>query len=250
MGSHLADNRARFRTTSWSLVATAAGRKTDESDDIELALQRLCNDYWYPVYSFIRRSGKQQQDAEDLTQGFFATLLENEYLADADRSRGRFRTFLLASVKHFVANERAHAGAAKRGGKASTLSIDFGEAEQRYAIEPVDEWTAEAIYDRNWAISLLQNVLAAIEQEYQAAGKADLFDALRPTLPGGRGRESFAEIAERLNTTVGAIKVAAHRLRSTYRKQLTEAVAATLSTEQDVDEERSVLLEALSGGAR
>jgi RNA polymerase sigma factor (sigma-70 family) len=253
MESPCEDNRVRFQTTSWSLVVAAAGgdRVTGAAgEDASDALQQLCRDYWYPVYSFIRRSGSDRHRAEDLTQGFFATLLEKNFLADADRSRGRFRTFLLASVKHFIANERARAGAAKRGGQVRTFSIDFEQAERRYAVEPVEQWTAEAIYDRNWAISLLQNVLGSIEADYRLAGKGDLFAALSPTLPAGRGGESFAEIAQRLQTTSGAVKVAAHRLRATYRKKLVEAVAATLIANDDVDEERRVLLEAIAGAGQ
>jgi RNA polymerase sigma factor (sigma-70 family) len=255
MASRPEHDRARFRTTSWSLVAAAAGGDADVDTDNGVvnenandALQRLCLAYWYPVYSFIRRHGSDRDEAEDLTQGFFAKLLEKDYLVDADQSRGRFRTFLLASVKHFIANERDRNGALKRGGHVLTLSLDFEQAESRYQIEPVEQWTADAIYDRNWAISLLREVLDSIEADYQTAGKGDLFAALSPKLTGQRNGQSLAEIATQLQTTTGAVKVAAHRLRSTYREKLVEAVAATLVVGDDVDEERKILLDAIAGG--
>ncbi|MFK8111608.1 MAG: RNA polymerase sigma factor [Rubripirellula sp.] len=234
-------DRGKFCTTNWSLVHAASGAEKSA------ALTQLCQAYWYPVYSFIRRSGENRNEAEDLTQGFFAKLLEKDYLADADRARGRFRTFLLASVKHFLSNERDFQKAVKRGGRVKHLSLDFEEAEARYSIEPTDGWTAEAIYERNWALSLLREVFLALETEYTEAGKGDLFAALTPYLTGQPTDGSLSEIAVQLETTGGALKVAAHRLRKSYRQRLREAVAATLDGSDDVEAERRLLMDAMAG---
>ncbi|MGI9473375.1 MAG: RNA polymerase sigma factor [Rubripirellula sp.] len=254
-----------FRTTHWSLVAAAAKQQADLDDaDLEPndqddpitddtpddapedALAQLCQSYWYPVYSFIRHSGLDRGDAEDLTQGFFTRLLEKRVLADADSDRGRFRTFLLSAVKHFIANEQKHANAVKRGGRTRLLSIDFEQAASRYDIEPVEGWTPEAIYDRNWALSLLSEVLSNIEAEYESAGKLELFAALSPHLTG-QAEESYAQIAKRLDMSVGAVKVAAYRLRSSYKESLLQSVSHTLEGSENAHDERNLLLDALCG---
>jgi DNA-directed RNA polymerase specialized sigma24 family protein len=250
MASHLNQQRAHFRTTQWSLVALASQRGASGETDAEqarLALEQLCHSYWYPIYSFIRRSGSDRDSAEDLTQGFFTRLLEKDFLAEADPARGRFRTFLLAAIKHYLSGQRERAATIKRGGQVRHWSLNFDDAESRYAVEPTDGWTAEAIFIRSWAITLLRDVLAALEVEYKSNGKTELFTALRPYLTGQPSEESLIQIADRLRTTPGALKVAAHRLRSTYRDRLLTAVAATVGEDHEVNAERKLLLDAIAG---
>lgn len=260
MASSNSHPRPHFRTTHWSLIAAAARQQSERSTDDELnadtshlappqdALQQLCQTYWYPVYSFLRRNGRNREDAEDLTQGFFTRLLDKRVLAEADSERGRFRTFLLAAVKHYAANEHKQATTIKRGGQVHHLSIDFDRAAERYDVEPVEGWTAEAIYDRNWALSLLTDALRSIEADYAAAGKSALFSALSPHLTGQGNREGYAAVASQLEMSVGAVKVAAHRLRSKYRAALMEAVSHTIDDYGAAEDERSILMAALCGG--
>jgi DNA-directed RNA polymerase specialized sigma24 family protein len=250
MGSHFNHQRAHFRTTQWSLVAMASQRRASgepDADQSRQALEQLCHSYWYPIYSFVRRSGSDRDSAEDLTQGFFTRLLEKDFLAEADPARGRFRTFLLAALKHYLSSQREHAEAIKRGGQVRHWSLNFDDAESRYIVEPTDGWTAEAIFIRSWAITLLRDVLTALESEYESNGKVELFTALRPYLTGQPSEESLVQIADRLSTTPGALKVAAHRLRSTYRDRLVSAVAATVGEDEDVNAERKLLLDAIAG---
>jgi RNA polymerase sigma-70 factor (ECF subfamily) len=210
----------------------------------------LCRAYWYPVYAYVRRRGRNAQDALDLTQGFFARLIDKNDLAAADRTRGRFRAWLLTAVKHFLANEWDKATAEKRGGGRAVYSfdIDSDDAETRYRREPAHQVTAERIFDRRWALTLLEQSLAALEAEAVRDGKADLFAALKPTLTAD-GRDardpSYLDLAERLGTSEGAIKVAAHRLRRRYRELLREHIAETVEREEDVDDEIRDLFEAV-----
>lgn len=210
------------------------------------ALATLCEAYWQPLYAFIRRSGHSPQDAEDLTQGFFSVALEKDYLAQANPEKGRFRTFLLAAVKHFLSKQRDHDQAVKRGGRDRIISYDFQSAEQRYQAEPVEHWTPEAMFEREWALALLAQVLEHLQGAYDRDGKADLFQYLKPTLVGGTPAAPYSEIAEQLDTTTGAVKVAVHRLRKTYRLKLCEAIAATVDVD-DIESERAILLKALHG---
>ncbi|MCA9178654.1 MAG: sigma-70 family RNA polymerase sigma factor [Planctomycetales bacterium] len=239
-----ASQDGRFRTTQWSLVAAA---RDEEDPQSRLALSELCESYWQPLYVFIRRRGHSAADAEDLTQGFFHQLLEKNYLSQADRDRGRFRTFLLAAVKHFLANQAAKSGAQRRGGGHALLSLDFALAESNYRAEPVETWTPEALYERQWALTLLSNVVARLEQKYEQSGKGELFRWLKPTLTGGTPSSPYNEVARQLETTTGAVKVAAHRLRDAYRRELCDAIADTLSGDDDVESERVLLLRALAG---
>ena len=151
-------------------------------NQVQQALENLCRSYWYPIYAFVRRRGHDRATAEDLTQGFFLKLLDKQYLRDVDRERGRFRTFLLASLKHFLSNEREYANAKRRGGDTTTFSLDFANAEQRYAREPVESWTPEAVFDREWALALLSRVLQRLSDHYATSNKSELFDALKPRL--------------------------------------------------------------------
>jgi RNA polymerase sigma-70 factor (ECF subfamily) len=233
----------QFHTTRWSLIAAAEGG----GEHSRAALEELCQAYWYPVYAFIRRRGSSADDAADLAQAFFAALLEKEYLADADQERGRFRAFLLTAVARFVAKERDRAAAQKRGGGRRLLSIDFAAGESRYLHEPAHGWTPDRIFERRWALTLLDRTLAALRQEHADAGKLPLFDALKVFLTGEAGAPPLREVAAALGTSEGAVKVAVHRLRQKYRESLRAEIAQTVAAEGDVDDELSRLLAALRG---
>ena len=240
--SHAAD--AQFHTTHWSLVVAAAGRGGEPAS---VALSELCQAYWYPLYAFLRRRGHTADDAADLTQAFFAVLLEKGYLADADPERGRFRSFLLTAISRFASKERDRAHAQKRGGDTTTLSIDFHEGERRYQREPADHWTPERIFERRWALTLLDRTLARLRQDHEAAGKLALFEALKGFLTADSSPSPLRQIAEQLSTTEGAMKVAVHRLRQKYRELLRAEIAQTIGVADDVDDELGVLLAALRG---
>jgi RNA polymerase sigma-70 factor (ECF subfamily) len=235
----------QFHTTRWSLVAAAAGAS---SAGTRAALEELCQAYWYPVYAFLRRRGHATEDAGDLTQSFFAVLLEKDYLADADPHRGRFRAFLLTAVARFVSKERDKQAAQKRGGGKRTVSFDLADGEARYQREPAHDWTPERIFERRWALTLLDRTLLDLRLEHAAAGKLPLFDALKVFLTGEAGTPPLREIAERLQMSEGAVRVAVHRLRQKYRDALRAEIAQTVATEGDVDDELAVLLAALRGG--
>jgi RNA polymerase sigma-70 factor (ECF subfamily) len=235
----------QFHTTHWSLVAAAAA--AEPSEHAQAALADLCQTYWYPVYAFIRRRGKSADDARDLTQDFFATLLEKGYLADADPDRGRFRSFLLTAVARFAAKQHEKAGAQKRGGGQKTLSLDFRDGEARYQREPSHEWTPERVYERRWALLLLDRALAQLRSEHEASGKTAQFDVLKVFLTGESGAPPLRKVAEELGTTEGAVKVAIHRLRQKYRELLRAQIAQTVAAPEDVDSELAILLAALRG---
>jgi len=222
-----------------------AGR--DDSPRAAEALEQLCRTYWYPLYAFVRRRGHGPEDAQDLTQAFFARLIAKRDLAAVDRTRGRFRSFLIAAMQHFLANEWDKARAQKRGGGVRVISLDAVSAEARYAREPADLETPELIFERRWAMALLDKVLVRLRGEYEARGQGDLFEALKGTLGGG-GAEGHAATAERLGMTEGAVKVAAHRLRRRYRDLLRGEIAGTVASPDDVDDELRHLLAVLGGG--
>jgi RNA polymerase sigma factor (sigma-70 family) len=234
---------SRFQTTHWSLIAAAT---SEPSEQARAALADLCAAYWYPIYAYLRRHGKSAEDARDLTQEFFATLLEKDYLADADRERGRFRAFLLTAVARFAGKERDKAAAQKRGGGRAALSLDFGEGERRYQREPAHDWTPERIFARRWALAILDKTLAALRSEHEQAGKLAHFDELKVFLTGESG-PPLRQVAEKLGMTEGAVKVAIHRLREKYRDKLRTEIAQTVATPEDVDEELGLLLAALRG---
>jgi RNA polymerase sigma-70 factor (ECF subfamily) len=233
-----------FVTTHWSVVLTAGRSDTTRARD---ALARLCQTYWYPLYAYVRRLGNSPPDAQDLTQEFFARLLEKNYLAGADESRGRFRSFLLAALKHFLANEWDKARAQKRGGGQIPISIDLGTAETSCGFEPVDNLTAEKIYERRWALTLLEQVLRRLREEHVRDGKEKLFEQLKATLTEASRTVAYAEIARRLDTTEGAVKVAVHRLRQRYREVLRAEIADTVASPGEVEDELRNLFAALSG---
>lgn len=225
---------AEFATTRWSLVQSAGRNSSAAARE---ALAALCETYWYPLYAYIRRRGHQPQDAADLAQAFFVDLLERDSLRVADPARGRFRSFLLASCGHFLANRRRHAAAKKRGGSRAMLSLDFDAAEQRYQFEPASDATAEKLFERRWAMTLLDQALARLREHYVAAGKHSLFDELKAYLGSGEPQAAYDEVAGRLNMTPAAVKVAVHRCRRRCREILREQIAETVSHPDLVDEE-------------
>jgi RNA polymerase sigma-70 factor (ECF subfamily) len=233
----------RFATTRWSLVVSAG---SDSSPEGRAALESLCAAYWYPLYAFARRGGEEAHGAQDLVQGFFAELLEKDWLRQADRSRGRFRTFLLAAFRHHASHEREKARALKRGGGRAPLPLDFEDGEGRYLREPVDDRTPERLYERRWALTLLDAALARLREDHERAGRIDLFDALRGTLAAGGPEAPWAEVGARLGMSEGAVKVAAHRLRKRYREVLRQAIAETVADPSEVDDEIRTLLGALA----
>jgi RNA polymerase sigma factor (sigma-70 family) len=231
-----------FVTTHWSVVV-AAGRT--DSTRAHAALEKLCQSYWYPLYAYVRRLGQKPHDAEDLVQAFFAQCFEKNYLQAADQGKGRFRSFLLIAFKRFLANEWDKAHTKKRGGGQQPISLDGLAPEERYALEPPQLDNPETLYERRWALTLLEQVLAGLEAEQQKAGNAQTFSALKGLLTGGGG-SSYAEIAGHLGITEGAVKVAVHRLRKRYRQLLEEEIANTVSSPEEVQEERRYLLSVLS----
>jgi RNA polymerase sigma-70 factor (ECF subfamily) len=224
----------RFASTHWSLVVAAGQRDSPES---AAALASLCRLYWYPLYAYARRRLPNPEDARDLTQEFFTRLLEKDYLRQADRQRGRFRSFLLTAFKHFLANEQERAHAQKRGGGRKVLPLDFPDGDRRYQLEPGHEATAEALYERGWALTLLEQALARLREEQAGAGKGRLFECLKETLTGADAPRPYAEIAAELGTSVEAIKVAVHRLRRRYGELLRAEIAQTVTTAEEVEGE-------------
>ena len=242
--NHPSDNRpqtdpAVFATTHWSVVL-AAGH--DSGTGAQAALEKLCRTYWFPLYVFARRQGNSPEDAQDLTQDFFCRLLEKNYLAKADPDRGKFRTFLLQSLKHFMVNEWKRAGRLKRGGGVEFLSIDTKEAEDRYAAEAQDEFNSDAEYEKRWAVTLIEQVLTALREEFTAADKARLFEELKGFIWGEKSAASYAEIATQLNVSEGMVKVAVHRLRQRFRELLRAEVAHTVARPEDIDGELGHLI--------
>ena len=223
-----------FATTHWSIVLTAQRSDTTRA---QAALSKLCQTYWYPLYAFVRRQGHGPEDAQDLTQDFFARLLAKNYLAEVVREKGKFRSFLLAALKHFLANEWDRTQAAKRGGGQVFISLNDAEAESRYRLEPADEMSADRIFERRWAMTLLEQVLSRLRREHIQAGKVELYEQLKACLPGARDSAPYAELAARLKMTEGAIKVAVHRLRQRYRELLRDEIAQTVSGPAEVEEE-------------
>ena len=224
------------------MVLTAADETSPRSAD---ALGELCQTYWYPIYAFLRRKGCAHDAAQDLTQEFFARMLEKRYIDDVGPEKGKFRTFLLVCLKRFLANEWDKTQAQKRGGGKAPLSIDFEDAEGRYSLEPGHELTAQKVFERRWALTVLERSLAGVAEEFARSGRGDLFEALKVYLVGESGAPAYAEIASKLKMTEGAVKVAVHRLRERYRAALRREIAATVSSEEEVDQEIAELFAAL-----
>jgi RNA polymerase sigma-70 factor (ECF subfamily) len=236
---HRSGGPARFAITRWSLVLEAGGGSTPHA---AAALATLCEIYWYPLYAYLRRRGYSAEDAQDLTQGFFARLLDKQTLEAARPERGRFRSFLLTSLQHYALNDWDRARAQKRGGGVPVLSLDFETAEGRYQMEPRDEVTPERLFDRRWALALLDRTLARLRAEWRSAGKEAVFEVLKPALTGDPDDDSYAQIGSRLGRTEGAVKVSVHRLRRRFRDLLREEIAETVDSANQIDEELRHLL--------
>jgi len=232
-----------FATTHWSVVL-AAGH--DSAPGAAAALEKLCRAYWYPLYACVRKRGHSPVDAQDLVQGFFAALLEGNYLARADRERGRFRTFLLTAMDNFLHNEHDRATALKRGGGREIVSWEEHIAEGRYALEPATGLSPEQIYERRWAATLLEQVLARLRQESNLAGRGELFDQLKPHLWREDDATPYAQLAASFNTTVAALKVTVHRLRQRYRELLRDEIGQTVAEPAEVEGEIQHLLSVMS----
>lgn len=230
-----------FATTQWSLVLAA---QDGTSPEARAALAALCRSYWYPLYAFIRRQGFDVDQAQDLIQEFFTRLLEKDFLAMVDREKGKFRSFLLKACTHFLANERDRARAQKRGGGRELVSFPVDHAERRYGQEPSHMLTPERLFERHWALTLLEQVLARLKNEMTRAEKGRLFERLKTFLTGDRG-EPYRRLAAELGMTEGAVKVAVHRLRQRYRELLLEEIGRTVEDPADVDEEIDRLFTAL-----
>jgi RNA polymerase sigma factor (sigma-70 family) len=233
-----------FVTTQWTAVLTAGNTDTARARH---ALEHLCQTYWYPLYAYVRRRGFSAHDAQDLTQAFFERLLERRWISDADRERGRFRTFLLTAMSRFLANEWDKARAQKRGGHVIHVPVQLDTAETRYGHEPADNSTPEQCYERRWALTLLDTVLRRLRAEYEGEGKKGLFTALSGTLVGDRESQPYADLAVQLCLNEGAVKVAVHRLRKRYRQLLHAEIAQTTARPEDVDEELRHLFAVLAG---
>jgi RNA polymerase sigma-70 factor (ECF subfamily) len=223
-----------FLTTHWSLVVSA-GRRDDSA--ASRALAELCRRYWYPLYAYVRRHSHDADAAQDLTQAFFARLIEQNLPAVAAPERGKFRAFLLTSVKHFLANEHERAAAQKRGGAARRLSLDFDDGESRWSREPAHDDTPERLFDRHWALTLLDGVLKQLEAEHAATGRQKQFELLKSALAGDRERLPYAEIGASLSMTEEAARQAATRLRRRYRELLRAAIAETVAGPDEIDDE-------------
>jgi RNA polymerase sigma factor (sigma-70 family) len=226
-------------------VLAAGSRSTPAAD---VALEELCRTYWYPLYAYVRRHGHSREDAEDLTQSFFARLLEKNYLEGLTSDKGKFRAFLLVALKRFLANEWDRANRQKRGGGQTLLSLDWQDADQRYQINPVDTLTPDKLYDRAWAVTVLEQVITRLRNESAADGKAKLYEHLKGFLMVGKSDIPYAQAAAKLQLSEGAVRVAVHRLRHRYRELLRREVAQTLSDPAQVDEEMQALFSALTEG--
>ena len=234
---------AQFTSTHWSVVVEAQG----ESPAAEEALEKLCRTYWRPIYSFILRQAVGPEAAEDITQGFFADLLEHKSLTAVRKEKGRFRSYLLGALKHFLADERRRAMAIKRGKGQRLIPLEALSANERAEMEPADPVTAEQIYERRWASTVLEHVLALLKNEYVAAGNAALFDCLKQLLPDEPGSPSQTDMAGQLGMTANAVRQAFHRFRQRYQLLLREEIAHTVATPADVEDELRHLIAVVRG---
>ncbi len=233
-----------FPLTHWSAVF-AAGKEADANG--ESALAELCSLYWFPLYAFARRKGHQPADAQDLTQGFFAYLILTRLLVKADPHRGRFRSFMLGCFGNFMASEKERAQAQKRGGGQFILPLDLQQAEARLAQEPSPAASPERLFERHWALAVLDAALAQLEAEFKKSGRLALFEQLQPFLQGDGSGPSYIEVAQRLGTTEGTIKVTVHRLRQRYRQLLRTVVSQTVDSPLEIDTELAYLRTVLRG---
>ena len=240
----VAHNAAPFATTHWSVVLAAGHGSPPHA---ARALEKLCQAYWYPLYAYVRRRGHGVEDAQDLTQEFFALLLRKGHFALPNPARGKFRTFLLSALNHFLVNEWKRSHAMKRGGGCTTVSWDWQEAERRYAAELASALTPEQLFEKRWAITLLERVLASLREECRASGRGERFEALKDSLWGEKTEVSYANLGERWGITEGAVKGVAHRLRRRYRELLQVEIAQTVASPDEIEQEVRDLIAAVSG---
>ena len=242
-------NDAAFATTCWSDVRRAASLKGDERESLE----QLCRQYWYPLYAFLRRDGHDPETAQDHVQSFFADLLSRKSLQAADPSRGRFRTFLLTACRNHVANRQRSLRSVRRGGGRMISSLDGAEGEARYACDPAEDWTAEKLYERQWALSVIDAAFSRVRAEYEAKGRSERFDALRALVAPAGSPPSHAEVAEQLGCRTDAVKVAVYRLRQQFGDALREEIGRTVDVDDSreageaIEDELTLLLTALGG---
>jgi DNA-directed RNA polymerase specialized sigma24 family protein len=243
LGGSAGSGKAAFVTTHWSVVLAAS-----HNDDrmTEAALARLCETYWYPLYAYVRRRGYSVEDAQDLTQEFFAHVLERHWLAEADQFKGRFRTFLLTAMERFLANEWDKARALKRGGGLKHIPIQLDSAETRYGVEPADSHTPEQAFEHRWAVALLQEVVKQLGAELRARGQGELFNALKGCLLGDGSAQPYGQSAAKLGMEEGAVKVAVHRLRQRYRELLRAEIGNTVASAAEVEAEMHHLFNVLT----
>ncbi len=232
-----------FVTTHWSVVLTAGRSDTTRA---HAALEKLCRAYWFPLYAYARRRGYSVEDAQDLTQEFFARVLEHHWLARADQAKGRFRTFLLTAMERFLANEWDKVRALKRGGGQRNIPIQLDTAETRYGVEPADTRTPEQAFEYRWALALLDEVVGQLEAEFRSQDQAEMFTTLKPCLVGDRASQPYAELAGKLGMEEGAVKVAVHRLRQRYRELLRAEIANTVDSDSEVEAEMRHLFNVLT----
>lgn len=235
---------AQIAATQWSQVLAAR----DGSDSkARRALENLCHTYWQPLYAYIRRQGFSAEEASDLTQAYFAEFLEKDFLAEVDPSKGRFRAFLLASLRNFLSHERAKSGRLKRGGGTTTLSLDMATAEDRYALHPIETMTPEDVFEHRWAVTVLERAMERLERESRASGGAEQFHALKGYLTGAGSQLPYRQVASELGMSEGAVKVAIHRLRKRFGQALRLEIAETVADPAEVDNEIRYLLNVLRG---
>ena len=233
----------RFATTRWSMVLGAANQ---DSKQAPKALAELCDAYWFPLYAFVRRQGWSAQDAEDLTQDFFARILEKQTLANVGPEKGRFRTFLLVSLKRFLTNEHERRTATKRGGGRKSVSFDQADAEDRYALASSESSSPEHAFERRWALAVLERALKSLSDEFASRGKEKLCSQLKSYLASDQGAPTYAQMAEQMGITEAAVKVAVHRLRGRYRALVEDEILSTLEDPNQLPQEIDYLMQALS----
>ncbi|HOW65735.1 MAG TPA: sigma-70 family RNA polymerase sigma factor [Candidatus Paceibacterota bacterium] len=234
-----------FATTHWSVVLEAGGPQTPQS---AAALEQLCRTYWYPLYAYLRRTGCNPDDAEDLVQGFFVYFLEGQILRSVEREGGRFRSFLLGTLKHFVSDQKDKASAQKRGGGRQLISWELAEAEHRFFREPAEDESPDRLYERRWASVLLEHAMERLQQEWASSGKADVFAQLKGFVSGEKGLASYAEAADQANLSPNALKSAIFRLRRRYHELVREEVGHTVADPGELKEELRHLLSLFNSG--
>ena len=234
---------SQFRSTHWSAVLSARDKNSSQAQQ---ALAELCRTYWYPLYTYIRRRGNNPTDAEDLTQGFFERLLDKDYIGDLTPGTGRFRSFLLTALKHYLANEWDRSQTRKRGGGIVIVSLDDHDAETRYQFEPADHVTPDILFEQRWALTVLERVLAKLREEFVAGNKEELFEQLKAFLSADRPGPTCGEIAVRTGLREGTVKVAVHRLRRRYGELLRAEIAETVGDPAEVEDEIRQLISVLS----